>query len=71
MYNRMPCRMPESLASLLLVALLLSGCASSPQLPIDSGLLTPNPPASLSSDGDTGSGSGTLGQQKTVEQQLQ
>jgi hypothetical protein len=62
--------MPESLASLLLVALLLSGCASSPQLPVDSGLLPPNPPASLARDGDTESGSGPVSQQKTVEQQL-
>jgi polysaccharide export outer membrane protein len=62
----MHCKMPESLAGLLLAATLLSGCATTPPSAVDNSLLPPNPPPSTTNDGDTG----PSGQQKTVEEQL-
>ncbi len=70
MYIPMPCKMPESLAGLLLAAALLSGCAATPPAAIDNSLLPPNPPPSLASSDETGTGIGPGGQQKTVEEQL-
>ena len=64
----MPCRMPESLATLLLAAALLSGCASTPPLTADSGLLPPNPPVDLARN--TPEGAIPENQKKTVEEQL-
>ena len=64
-----PCRMPESLAGLLLATVLLSGCAGTPPLTVDNGLLPPNPPASPSMDGDA-DGNGPGSKQKTVGEQL-
>jgi polysaccharide export outer membrane protein len=66
MHIPMHCKMPESLAGLLLAATLLSGCATTPPSAVDNSLLPPNPPPSTTNDGDTGPG----GQQKTVEEQL-
>lgn len=65
-----PCRMPDSLAGLVLAVLLLGGCASTPPLPVDSDLLPPNPPATLGNGGDTGEGLEALNRQKSVEEQL-
>ncbi|MDH3889386.1 MAG: polysaccharide biosynthesis/export family protein, partial [Gammaproteobacteria bacterium] len=62
--------MPELLAGLLLAAVLLSGCASTPPLPADSGLPSPNPPASLARDTATDGSNMQLNQQKTATQQL-
>jgi len=70
MHIPMHCKMPESLAGLLLAATLLSGCATTPPSAVDNSLLPPNPPPSTTNDGDTGSGVGPGGQQKTVEEQL-
>ena len=64
----MPCRMPESLATLLLAAALLSGCASTPPLTADSGLLPPNPPVDLARN--TPEGAVAENQKKTLEEQL-
>ena len=64
----MPCRMPESLTALLLAAALLSGCASTPPLTADSGLVAPNPPADLARD--TPESVVPENQKKTVEEQL-
>ena len=71
MSNTMPCRMPEALAGLLLAAVLLSGCASTPPLPADSGLLPPNPPASLTRDAAADGSDTAVSQQKTAAQQLE
>jgi polysaccharide export outer membrane protein len=60
--------MPESLATLLLAAALLSGCASTPPLTADSGLLPPNPPVDLARN--TPEGAIPENQKKTVEEQL-
>ena len=70
MHIPMHCKMPESLPGLLLATALLSGCATTPPAAIDNSLLPPNPPPSITNDGDTGSGVGPGGQQKTVEEQL-
>ena len=70
MHHPRPSRTAESFAGLLLAALMLGGCASTPPPYVDTGLLPPNPPASLARDSSANDSAGPASQQKTVEQQL-
>ena len=65
-----PCRTPDLLAGLALAVLLLGGCASTPPLPADTGLMPPDPPATLDDGGEAGEGPEPVNRQKTVEEQL-
>ena len=70
MYIPMLSRMPESLVGLLLAAALLSGCSATPPLPVDSGLVPPNPPASLAKPSAVVDIEDPDSRQKTVEEEL-
>jgi polysaccharide export outer membrane protein len=70
MYTQMHCRTRDCYTALVLAAALLSGCAGTPPLPSDSGLLPPKPPATLTRDEAAEDGETVASRQKTVEEQL-